>query len=248
MVGCKLWIFAWTGLPQPTWMPHSADKHCPRDISARQAARRKGFPRVLWVDNIVPEVDRDSGSIRATWMLRILLDKGFAVTFQPQLERHAASDRKYGQQLRYYGVEVLPISMPSTWQLRDENGECLYDVFIISRPDNYRWAWPALSQACPGVPMIYDTVDLHFLREARVALMKGKGRHTALSCTVHPLSTTALLVRVDEHISQSAMLSLQLPGPVHGTSAKWMWHPFTIGCRVPMVAQTSTCGAGMSFT
>ena len=118
----------------------------------------------------MPEVDRDSGSIRATWMLRILLNQGYAVTFQPRLDRSV----KYEQHLRYYGVEVLPATMPSAWSLRDAAGECRFDLFIVSRPDNYRWAWPTLNQACPDVPMVYDTVDLHFLREARVALAKGE--------------------------------------------------------------------------
>jgi hypothetical protein len=155
------------------WSAFLQERHCPRQTPLWLAARRKAYPRVLWVDNIVPEVDRDSGSIRATWMLRILQNHGYAVAFQPRLERQAASDRKYGQQLRYYGIEVLPATMPSTWQLKDPLGECRYDLFIISRPDNYQWAWPTLNQACPDVPMVYDTVDLHFLREARVALMKS---------------------------------------------------------------------------
>jgi hypothetical protein len=134
------------------------------------AARRKAYPRVLWVDNIVPEVDRDSGSIRASWMLRILIDEGYSVTFQPRLDRSAM----YVQQLRYFGVEVLPATMPSTWSLIEQDGSCLYDVAIISRPENYVWAWPTISQACPDIPFVYDTVDLHFLRESRNVLSHGR--------------------------------------------------------------------------
>jgi hypothetical protein len=59
-------------------------------------ARRKASPSLLWVDDIVPEPDRDSGSIRTMWILRVLVEEGYDVTFQPSVTR----DPQYAQQLR----------------------------------------------------------------------------------------------------------------------------------------------------
>jgi hypothetical protein len=76
---------------------HPAAKHCPAGVPLDRAARRKSSPALLWVDDIVPEPDRDSGSIRTSWILRVLVEEGYDVTFQPSVTR----EPRYTQQLRW---------------------------------------------------------------------------------------------------------------------------------------------------
>ncbi len=72
-------------------------------------------------------------------------------------------------QARSLGVRLLPKMEPSQWPVA-RNGRCDFDVILVARRDVYLAAEAVLSRHCPGVPRVYDTVDLHFLREARDVL------------------------------------------------------------------------------
>jgi hypothetical protein len=134
------------------------------------------------VDEGVPEPDRDSGSVRCSWLLRVLLAHRYDVTFLP----HVARPETYSQQLRFHGVRVLPPTQADQMVLKGgatasaaagsataSGGGCLYDGYILSRPDVFQAYAPAIRSACPSAPLVYDTVDVHFLREARAALSQG---------------------------------------------------------------------------
>jgi hypothetical protein len=148
-----------------------AAKHCPRSAHASIAALRLGFPRVLWIEDGVPEPDRDSGSQRSAWLLRLLAGGGCAVSFQPRLFQKAAA---YSQQLRFHGVRVLPLLGPGAQVVAERGGRCLYDGFVIARPDGFEQLAAGIRASCPSAPLLYDTVDVHFLREARAALSQGE--------------------------------------------------------------------------
>eukprot|EP00887_Chlorella_sp_A99_P006816 scaffold2.g6816.t1 len=150
------------------WQATLQDAHCPPRGGNRMAATRAGSPKLLWVDDIVPEPDKDSGSVRAMNLLRILLAEGYHVSFAPSAWR----DHKYSALARMQGVHVVPAAKPEEWTTEEvgflvDPSECIYDAILVARRTIYQRARDALAAACPGVPIIYDTVDLHFLREAR---------------------------------------------------------------------------------
>lgn len=162
----------------------AAAVHCPANMPASVAANRHVHHHLLWIDDGVPEPDHDSGSVRAAWLLRILVSHGYAVSFQPRLDRPV----QYTQLLRFYGIHVLPARTPSQLVLQFDDGSCWYHGFIISRPDNYKEYSPVIKAACPRAPVIYDTVDVHFLREARAMLLEGT---FAAVKTIHPDNSTS---------------------------------------------------------
>jgi hypothetical protein len=109
------------------------------------------------------------------WLLRIMVEQGLAVTFFPSRFKR---DLKYIQQLLFLGVAVLPEA--DNLQLEHEltaSGACPYELIILSRPDNCQDYMPLIRQACPAAPVIYDTVDIHFMREARNVLSEGRCCH-----------------------------------------------------------------------
>ncbi len=148
-----------------------AVKHCPNSTHASVAALRLGSPRVLWIEDGVPEPDRDSGSVRSAWLLRLLADEGYSVTFQPRVFKKAHA---YTQHLRFHGVRVLPLLEPGAPVAVEHAGRCFYDGFVISRPDGFEQFGASIKAACPSAPLLFDTVDVHFLREARAALSEGE--------------------------------------------------------------------------
>ena len=99
-------------------------------------------------------------------MLRILLAEGYHITFAP----YAWRDPKYTVFARLRGVHIIPPSKPEKWAEKHNfllEGECIYAAILVARRAIYLRAREILAARCPGVPIIYDTVDLHFLREAR---------------------------------------------------------------------------------
>ena len=46
---------------------------------------------------------------------------------------------------------------------------CRFDVIFVARKSTMESVLPLFRSVCPGVPIIFDTVDVHFVREARQA-------------------------------------------------------------------------------
>ena len=126
--------------------------------------------RVLVVDAVMLQPDRDSGSLRMFNLLQILRRLGCKVTFMPY---NLDALGGYGDALRRRGVELLHrpwVSDPGAY-IDAHAGE--YDLIILSRPDV---AGPLLARArraAPNARIVYDTVDLHHVRQRREALLTG---------------------------------------------------------------------------
>lgn len=153
------------------WRQTVSEQNCPPRTPLHSAAMRMtGAYRMLWIDDIVPEPDRDSGSIRALNMVRIFTALGVHVDYQATTGREV---RKYESEARWRGIHILPIREgPSI--VFQRNQRCVYDVILVARFYIYDRVHQHIQAACPGVPVIFDTVDVHFLRETRVAMTGSK--------------------------------------------------------------------------
>ncbi|MDR3388638.1 MAG: glycosyltransferase [Rudaea sp.] len=135
------------------------------------AAQWRARGRILIVDACTPTPDHDSGSLRMLNLLRLLRQLGYAVSFLPDNRAH---DGRYTEALQALGVEALyhPFANdPIAW-LR-EHGRYL-DAVILSRhyvAANYVGLVRLYARQAR---LIFDTVDLHFLREQRAATLEEK--------------------------------------------------------------------------
>ncbi|MBS0565924.1 MAG: glycosyltransferase [Proteobacteria bacterium] len=154
------------------WKDALALQPAPID-SAKLAPAAANFrhPRhVLVIDAYTPTPDQDSGSLRMTNLMRLLREAGWRVSFLPDNWAHAG---KYTESLQALGVEALYhpfFGDPATW-LR-ENGASL-DAVILSRhyvASNYL---DLVRVYANRAQVIFDTVDLHYLREQRSAELEG---------------------------------------------------------------------------
>ena len=144
--------------------------HLPPAVRNRAgAAWRSRRGRLMVIDTNVPETDKDSGSIRMFEIVKVLRDVGYAVTFmsfkQPPVEPYAA-------QMRELGVEVLDGRVAYAEEI-GRLGEFL-KVVILSRPVVGENLEPVVRRLAPQAKVIYDTVDLHYVREARRAELEGR--------------------------------------------------------------------------
>lgn len=130
--------------------------------------RLKG--RVLIIDAYTPEPDQDSGSVRLCYLMDCLVKLGYGVTFMADNRSHAG---KYTRTLQKAGIEVVYDpwiqSLPGFFSERGAE----FSFVMISRhyvASNYE---SLLRRHCPGAKFIFDTVDLHYLREERMAELEN---------------------------------------------------------------------------
>lgn len=130
-------------------------------------ARERGFSkRVLVVDHYVPTFDVDAGSLRMFHLLRIFMELGYKVIFWPQ---NRAYHERYTRELQRMGVETLYGEINFEEYLKN-NGRYI-DLILLSRP-NIAVKFIDAARNLTNARIIYDTVDLHFVREERKAKLE----------------------------------------------------------------------------
>jgi glycosyltransferase involved in cell wall biosynthesis len=120
---------------------------------------------MLFVDEHVPFDDRDAGSRRMVSLLRWAREGGWDVLFGSRDRREYGN---YGDRLKQAGIEVVPGFVPQSLQALADRGTLVQCVWL-SRPSIASAFLPAVRSAQPGARVIYDTVDLHFVRLLRQA-------------------------------------------------------------------------------
>ena len=131
-----------------------------------RASQHRCKGRILFIDATTPEPDKDSGSVRLTNLMQCCRDLGYGLTFFGDNRDYAGS---YTRNLQKSGIEVLYHPWLDSLHdfFRDRGSE--FDYVFISRhyiAINYI---SLLKRYCPDARFIFDTVDLHYLREQRLA-------------------------------------------------------------------------------
>ncbi|GAB4177244.1 MAG: hypothetical protein Kow0020_13200 [Wenzhouxiangellaceae bacterium] len=137
---------------------------------AEQFRFRRYRRQALVIDAETPKPDQDSGSVRMFALLEILRDLGFRTRFMPE---NLAREGEYTRALQQAGIEVLtrpPIDGLEQWL--SEYGDQL-DLVLVSRHYVLSPVIDRIRRRCPRAKLVFDTVDLHFLREQREAELKA---------------------------------------------------------------------------
>ena len=121
-----------------------------------------GRKNILVIDHHLPMPDRDSGSLRMFQILKLLRGLGHRVTFIPD---NLADISPYTGELQKRGIEV--VYHPYVKKVRDyliSHGS-EFDCVVLSRCDFARKHMADVRLHAPQSRIIFDTVDLHYLRE-----------------------------------------------------------------------------------
>ena len=121
---------------------------------------------ILVIDHYVPKPDQDSGSLRMFQILKLLRRLGHRVIFIPD---NLANTSPYTGALQKRGIEV--VYHPYIRKVSDyliSHGAFL-DAVLLSRCDFARKHIADVRRHAPQSRVIFDTVDLHYLREDREA-------------------------------------------------------------------------------
>ncbi|MBK0027828.1 glycosyltransferase [Stenotrophomonas sp. S48] len=130
----------------------------------------RGRRQVLILDEEVPRPERDSGSLRQMNLIRLLLQGGAHVVFVPTRREHAGEATEALQRM---GVEVwyAPFLEGVAGWLRTHGAR--FDVVMLVRHHVANACLPLVKRYAPQARTVFDTVDLHYLRERRGAEVAG---------------------------------------------------------------------------
>lgn len=149
------------------------EKHYENSPARVPAASRRlrGGKTVLVIDSYVPLYDKDAGSLRLMQIVKMLRDAGFHVIFLPD---NYAALQPYTAELQALGVEVLHhIHGGKPLQKVLDLVLPLLDYAWICRPQLFK-KYEKLIRRNAATRVLYDTIDLHFVRERREAELLGK--------------------------------------------------------------------------
>lgn len=148
------------------WHDALAEQPAPIDDATKAplAATHFARKRVLVVDASTPTPDQDSGSVRLLNIMRILRDLDCHVSFLPD---NLARFDKYTALLQAEGIEALyhPFVASAPAFYRERGHE--FDMVIVSRHYIAAHHLGLIRAWAPQATMVFDTVDLHYLREQR---------------------------------------------------------------------------------
>lgn len=159
------------------------------DVLARQpapgtpiqiAATHRAQRRVLIIDATTPTPDQDSGSLRMVNLMRVLRRNACHVVF---MASNRAWVERYTGELQELGIEVLyhPHTPEPVKLFRERGAE--FDAIVLSR---HYVASEFLGLArlyAPQAKLVFDTVDLHYLREQRAAELENKPELARMATT-----------------------------------------------------------------
>ena len=156
-----------------TFATRWADELITKPANGDVASLEKPMPgckNILVIDHHVPTPDRDSGSLRMFQILKLLHALGHRVTFIPD---NLTKSQPYTSELQKRGIKVL--YHPYVKRVRDYliSHGCEFDIVVLSRCQFARKHISDVRQYAPQSRIIFDTVDLHFIREAGEARVTG---------------------------------------------------------------------------
>ncbi|MFL5241593.1 MAG: glycosyltransferase [Gemmataceae bacterium] len=122
-------------------------------------------PRALVCAPKIPEADRDCGSRRILDLIVFLRDAGWAVTFVAK----TSGQERYVKSLQQRGIKTY-IGSDSRFEELVRVGH--FDLAILAFWNIAESCLPALRALSPGTRVVVDSIDLHFLRNARRHFLK----------------------------------------------------------------------------
>ena len=147
------------------WRDVLAREHHREDHArVERAANRRWDCQVAVFDDRVPTPDRDAGSARMLHVLRALSEWCHPVLITTSKQVRSEYERRLGKE----GVET-----PPALDFRRLMRERRFRAAVVSRPEVAEALLGPVRRADPRVKVVFDTVDLHFVRLGREAELTG---------------------------------------------------------------------------
>ncbi len=153
-------------------------QHEENGVQPERARDRNARCRILWIEACMLTPDQDSGSLRTWRLLQLLRQMEVKVSFVADNLEYRAP---YVGELQQQGIEVLyaPYITSVTQYLREQLAQ--YDAVVLCRHYIAIQYVDLIRRIAPQVYILFDTIDLHFLRLRRQAALDGSAKTRQLA-------------------------------------------------------------------
>jgi O-antigen biosynthesis protein len=155
-----------------TWHDLIVQNGSPAETS--DIVQRERFPkgRVLYIDDVTTQPDQNAGAVLSECYMTSLRDDGYAVTFLPHFDTRFSPD--YTPALQKRGIECVyrPYYRSMAEYLKQFGHS--FDYVVISRASVAEETIDLVKKYAPQAKVIFNTIDLHFMRLDRAARLSKK--------------------------------------------------------------------------
>ena len=144
--------------------------HGQSGVNPYASKERQVNKRILVLDACVLTPDQDAGSLTVFNHVKIFQTLGYKVTFVPD---NLHRDEKYTANLQRIGVECLYWPQTPSIKSHLEDYGSYYDLVFIARVDVAEKHIDDVRKYCARAKIVFDTEDLHFVREQRRAELEN---------------------------------------------------------------------------
>jgi O-antigen biosynthesis protein len=181
--------------------------------------------RLVVIDSTTPKPDQDSGSMDTFLSLQAFVELGYDVTFIPETLDYG---ERYTDNIAALGVRCLDRRNIASIEEFFAVAGGYFKVVMLCRVDVAERSLPAVRKHAPLAKVIFNTVDLHFLREERSAelensdLLRQEAKNTrarelalirAVDATIVLSSTEFVLLRQYDPLLKVYLLPFFRPLP-----------------------------------
>jgi O-antigen biosynthesis protein len=136
----------------------------------KASTRLAGKTTILIIDTYLPLHDKESGSHRIFHLIKILKELSCHVMFLPD---NGSAEEPYASELLEMGIELLvdQTGQITPTEFLKERLSCI-DIAWICRPQMFS-KYSSLVRSKSNASILYDTIDLHYLRVQRLWELGG---------------------------------------------------------------------------
>jgi GT2 family glycosyltransferase/glycosyltransferase involved in cell wall biosynthesis len=163
------------------WHAALAD-HRPNGEAPYFERERQVHLRALVVDATAPTPDQDAGSVTTVLNLRLLARLGYKVHFVPQ--DNFLFQPKYTTDLLREGVECAYVPYDTDFESYMRRYGALFDIILVFRVTVAEKTIEVLRRHAPQAPILFNNMDLHFLRLQREAELAGDAEGLAAAAAM----------------------------------------------------------------
>ena len=165
------------------WADELSTRPAPPDQLNRAVLQKLASPeerrRILFINHTVPEYDREGGSRRLFHLIEFASEAGWAVSFMapwvPWGERYERELQQMGVQTYRKGLAKLEGETRFETEADRLIATGQFDVVVISFWHIAETWAPRVRVLSPKSRILIDSIDLHFLRQARAVLRQSSG-------------------------------------------------------------------------
>ena len=132
----------------------------------RKNITRGSQNNILVIDTTTPTPDRDAGSLTAWYFLKSMVELGYSVDFIPA---DLSDLGKYTANINSIGVKTYSAQDIKTIEEYLIKAKDSIDVVFLYRVHTAASIFPLIKKYLPSAKIVFNTVDLHYLREEREA-------------------------------------------------------------------------------